>query len=142
MAGDALHMESSALETHDDPRLPEHFLQGTVLAGQDLAYRAFDADVMARADVVVVLGEWGNSRSVALPNGAGRIDWHLPLTQGTDMLEGLHLTREVLRSKVADLVADLGIRAREEALRIFPASAGVAGQALQIPAASLTASAI
>jgi protein-tyrosine-phosphatase len=139
MAGDALNMASSTLDGHASAGLPEQLLQGTDLQGLSLDYRPFDAEVMARADVVVLLGEWGDNRSIALANGAGRIDWHLPIVPGADRLESLRLTREVLRHKVAGLLSDLGISTLAEASQHLPALPCLTPQ---LPAASLTAAAI
>lgn len=139
IAGDALDLESSALDGTLPPGLPDQILRDSGLGPQVLAYRPFGSEVVDRADLVVLLGEWGDHRSVALANGAGRIDWHLPVAQGMDRLENLRLTREVLRHKVAGLLAELGIRPRADAAH---ACAALAGTPVQPPAACRTASAI
>lgn len=152
LAGDALHCESSALEEGAQTHLVEQILGEAGLATTHLAYRRLDEAMTSQADLVILLGEWGDSRSVALPNGAGRIDWFLPRLHdvnglGGDMLAGLRLTREMLRLKVAGLLKELGVR--ESGFSGQPGTAGgvmtrlglIAGDA-QPPAAALTAAAI
>jgi len=138
IAGDALDLESSAMDGQAQPELPAQILHDSGLGTQVLAYRPFDTDVVEQADLVVLLGEWGDHRSVALANGAGRIDWHLPVAHGMDRLESLRLTREVLRHKVASLLSDLGFQSRDADLPF----AALAGIPVQPPAACRTASAI
>lgn len=147
LAGDALHCESAALGDSQYPLLAEQILHEVGLETADLTYRRLDEVMTRRADLVVLLGEWGDTRSVALPNGAGRIDWHLPLVSGGDALAGLRMTRDMVRLKVAGLLKELGIK--ESGIAILPEAANIAlarlglpAAGVQAPAAALTAAAI
>jgi hypothetical protein len=114
LAGEALRCESATLDECQPVEQTRSVLDEVGVTGVGLDCRRLDEQMASRADLVVFLGEAGETRGLALPNGAGRIDWLLPSLVGTNVGAGLRHSREMIRLKVSGLLRDLGITARTE----------------------------
>jgi len=110
MGGGVIQVAATALEGQTEA-LSEEVLQALGAERQEINYLPYVSDAMAQADLVVMMDEWGGTRRLVVPSGAGRIDWFLPSVRGQDRQSALALTAEVVRHKVAALLGELGVHA-------------------------------
>jgi arsenate reductase len=117
LGGDSLVAESAGIEAHGkNPRAIRVMAEaGVDISGQE-STRVTD-EMIRRADIVVTVCGHADEHCPALPAGKQKIHW--PLTDpakatGTEeeIMAQFRATRDEVRRRVADLIANLGARAR------------------------------